>query len=698
MALLTNAIKSSFVKEFFKSLTDPRSVDKYYIFYGGIKTREDESVVPTIVDTAQEENEAKRNTLFYNHILPSDVSLMVKRYDWTSGTVYDQYEDDLDLSDKKYYVLTLEDNEYRVYMCLSNNEGVPSTSKPEGTSTQEVRTTDGYIWKFMYSFNEQMEKFITESYIPIVEIGSISYTDERSLALDVKLDAVDGFIEKITIDGSSPLYTDLVNPSMNSTHTVSTVSGLTFTVNLLSDLATSSDYYNNNYIVYFDSGRIGTVKTYSVSGNTATIELCEIYPDNGGNDNIETGDRYSILPKINIVGNGYGAVAIPVFTGNILSSIDIINGGEGYYFANAYFLAGPDVQISPVVPPSGGYGFDIVSELRPRHLLIRKEFKYSDVAQGGERYFGVGGSIRQYGIVKNITTDEDYVVPANYQQYDMTMIVEPSTTIVGDNYYYSSVLDFNSTTLNSQTTHIIGADTFSSAKVDQFSVNPTDPRLFNLKISDVKGDFEKAKLNVDGSVALGERIVFVNKTEQGISNDFSVVYAPRSVYGLTQSIIPTNTPANLRTSVVQRIKLIKTNSSTFDNSIVPVGSYLYREPRTITDNTTVDAAAAYIVSVGTREIVGSDVTAYLYVISEKGSFDVGDDLLCVVDPFVKDVELYDNLCAGNAGVSVSVEEVASTYDDIIVNKYSGSVLYIQNIEQLSLASNTIFTTRTLLGF
>jgi hypothetical protein len=698
MALLTNALKSSFVKEFYKSITDPRSADKYYIFYGGVKSREDETVVPDALNTVEEENTAKRNTMFYTHILPSDVSLMVPRYDWTAGTIYDQYEDDLDLSDKKYYVMVLLQNEYRVYMCLSNNNGSVSTVSPEGTNTQEILTSDGYIWKFMYSLTEQMEKFITESYIPIVEIGNVSYSDERALALDVKLDAVSGFIEKITVDGTSVSFTDLVNPSMNSTHTVSTVNDLVFTVNLLSDLATSSNYYNNNYIVYFDSGKIGTIKTYTVSGNTATIELCEIYPDNGGTNNIETGDVYSILPKVNVVGNGYGAVVLPVFQNNLLSSISIINGGSGYNFANAYLLSGPNVDISVVIPPDGGYGYDIINELRPRHLLIKKEFKYSDVSQGAERLFGVGSSIRQYGIIKNIMTNEDFVVPQNYQQYDMTLIVDPSTTIVGDNYSVNGVLDFNSTQITSQSTHIIGADTFSSAKIEQISLNPSNPRLFNLRISDSRGIFEKAKLNQSGSVILGERIVFVNKTQSGISNNFQLISAPKSVYGFTQSELPLNIPANIRTSVIQKLKLVRANSSTFDDFITPPGSYLYREPYTSSGNDTIDAAAAYVLSVGTREIVGSDTTAYVYVLAEKGSFSVGDDLSCVVDPFVKGIQLFSGSCAGNSGVSVSVEEEASTYDSIVINKYSGTVLYIQNIQKLDLSSNSVFTTRTLLGF
>jgi hypothetical protein len=698
MPLLTNSIKTSFVKEFYESIVDPRSTDRYYVFYGGAKARENEEVVPEPLDTIEEENSSKRNTIFYNHILPSDVSLMIKRYNWTSGTVYDQYEDDIDLSDKKYYVLVLEDSEYRVYMCLSNNGATPSLFAPEGTNTQEIVTADGYIWKFMYSLTEQMKKFMTEDYIPIEEITEISYPDERALALDVKLDAVNGFIEKITVD-SSVSFTNLVNPNNNNTHKVSTVNNLTFTVQLLSDLATSSNYYNNNYIVYFpETGKVGTIETYTVSGNTATITLCEIYPDNGTNNNIETDDVYSILPKVNILGNGFGAVAVPVFVNNILTSINIINGGTGYNVANAYLLAGPDVDISVVIPPDGGYGFDIVNELKPRHLMIRKEFKFSNIVEGGSRYFGAGASIRQYGVVKNIQSNEEPVVPVNYETYDMTLLVDPQTSITGSNYYYSGSLDFNSINLVTNTTHIIGADTFTSAKVDEISVNPTDPRLFNLKISEVKGFFEKAKLNIDGTVALGERIVFVKKTQSGISNDFTLVSAPKSVYGLSQSVLPTTTPENIRTSVVQKIKLIRNNSSVLDESIIPTGSYLYREPVTISNNETVDAAAAYILSVAEKQISGSDIIATVYILTEKGSFILGDDLVCVKDPFAKQIELFNSTCAGNAGVGVSVNLAPSSYDDISINKYSGTILYTQNIEKLDLSSNSILTTKTMLGF
>lgn len=698
MPLLTNAIKTSFVKEFYKSIVDPRSTDRYYIFYGGAKARENEATIPVALDTVEEQNSSKNNIIFYNHILPSDVSLMIKRYNWLSGVIYDQYEDDVDLTDAEYYVLIQQDSEYRVYMCLSNNNNSPSTIAPYGTNTQEIVTSDGYIWKFMYSLTESMERFLSDTFIPIEEITSVSYPDERAFALDVKLDAVSGFIEKITVD-STAIFTDLVNPNFNSSHTVSAVNGLVFTAALLSDLSTSSNYYNNNYVVYFsETGKVGTIKTYTVSGNTVTIELCEIYPDNGTETNIETGDIYSILPKVNIVGNGYGAVAIPVFDNSILTDISIINGGTGYNVANAYLLSGPTTNISVVVPPDGGYGFDIINELKPRHLMIRKEFKFSNIEENTSRYFGLGASIRQYGIIKNIQSNEESVVPLNYEVYEMTMLVQPTTTITGNDYFYNGSLDFNAFTLISQSSHIIGADTFTSAKIDEIAINPTDPRLINLRISELRGNFENAKLNLNGTVALGERMVFVKKTQSGISNNFELVYAPKSVYALSQSLLPITLPENIRTSVVQKIRLIRNNSVILDNSIVPVGSYLYREPVVISDGETIDAASGYVLSITDTEISGSNIIRTAYVLVEKGSFDIGDDLVCVKDPFAKTIELYNSTCSGNLGVGVSVHSAASSYDGISINKYSGTILYTENIQKFDISSNSTITTKTMLGF
>ena len=82
----------------------------------------------------------------------ADVSHVVKRHDWATGTIYEKYDSNIaDLYDKNpcFYVLT---NEFKVYKCIDNNGGGQSTVQPiHTTPTPTGSATDGYVWKYMYS-------------------------------------------------------------------------------------------------------------------------------------------------------------------------------------------------------------------------------------------------------------------------------------------------------------------------------------------------------------------------------------------------------------------------------------------------------------------------------------------------------------------------------------------------------------------
>ena len=44
-------------------------------------------------------------------------------------------------------------DEFYVYQCLHNNNGAASTVKPTGTSPNPFKTSDGYIWKLLYTLS-----------------------------------------------------------------------------------------------------------------------------------------------------------------------------------------------------------------------------------------------------------------------------------------------------------------------------------------------------------------------------------------------------------------------------------------------------------------------------------------------------------------------------------------------------------------
>lgn len=123
----------------------------------------------------------RRDILTAKLVKPSDVSYVVRRIDWVSGTVYDDYDDAYDkttgfgfgpaysgatrLEDSNFYVLT---SQYNVYKCISNNQNTPSTVMPTGTTPDVFETSDGYHWKFMYTIPVSLRnRFLSPEYMPV---------------------------------------------------------------------------------------------------------------------------------------------------------------------------------------------------------------------------------------------------------------------------------------------------------------------------------------------------------------------------------------------------------------------------------------------------------------------------------------------------------------------------------------------------
>ena len=205
-----------------------------YLFIGKNTAFPNDNVPPTPVNsTANIEFTPWRDMYAAKRITTSDVTHAIERYDWASGTVYDQYDDtDTDLMDDDFYVMT---EDYNVYKVLSNASGTASTTKPSGVSTSPFTTADGYIWKYMYTVTTAKAlKFLTNDYIPVQTLASDDGTDQW----DVQAAAVDGGIHvvKVTAGGSgyatAPAVTitgDGTGATANSTITANVVTAVTIT-------------------------------------------------------------------------------------------------------------------------------------------------------------------------------------------------------------------------------------------------------------------------------------------------------------------------------------------------------------------------------------------------------------------------------------------------------------------------------------
>ena len=206
-----------------------------YLFIGKNTAFPNDNAPPTPVNsTANVEYTPWRDMYAAKRITTSDVTHAIPRYDWTSGTVYDKYDDqDTNLLESDDFYVVTED--YNVYKVLNNAGGTASTTKPSGVSTSPFTTADGYIWKYMYSVSTAKAlKFLTNEYIPVQTLAS----DDGSDQWDVQAAAIDGGIHVVNVTaggsayGSAPAVTitgDGTGATANSTITAGVVTAVTIT-------------------------------------------------------------------------------------------------------------------------------------------------------------------------------------------------------------------------------------------------------------------------------------------------------------------------------------------------------------------------------------------------------------------------------------------------------------------------------------
>ena len=111
-------------------------------------------------------------------IKSGDISAVTERINWTENTVYDYYQDNIDMFQQntdgtfvlKFYVK----NRYeQIFKCLWNNNGQPSTQEPYfepgayGTNNIFVGS-DGYKWKYLYTIDLGLKtRFMDANWIPV---------------------------------------------------------------------------------------------------------------------------------------------------------------------------------------------------------------------------------------------------------------------------------------------------------------------------------------------------------------------------------------------------------------------------------------------------------------------------------------------------------------------------------------------------
>jgi len=193
---------------------------------------------------------------YARRILETEKAFVVKRYDWTSGTYYERYKNDIDLRNKEYYTKNSQDN---VYVCLDNggvgvgvSGGSRSIVEPTGKKSVPFETSDGYKWKYLYTIDRHYKNYLRSvNNVDYMPVKLISFADARSANVGDTLRAqynsergYSGRLESATIDLS-----DTISFSTNSPTITVVGDGVGASIRL------SVNNYNVNGISVVNEGR-----------------------------------------------------------------------------------------------------------------------------------------------------------------------------------------------------------------------------------------------------------------------------------------------------------------------------------------------------------------------------------------------------------------------------------------------------------
>lgn len=260
-AITTHELKMLLLQKLFDDVAD--SAEHYYI---GIGKSDDWDSSDTVVGPIQTFREIRNARLNLQGIKSAeDVSFVVPRANWVSGTIYNEWNDDAPSSTfPLYYVITSTNS---VYLCIKqgkDNTGniVASTVEPTGSSTTPIVAADGYIWKFLFTLTAlNASKFLTANYIPVRKVDMI---DSFSSGLDVEqygiqTAAIGGQIANIVVTSGGTGYTSapsvsIVGNGSGAAATATISNGSVVKIEMNNDSAAMGSGYDYAHVVLTGGG------------------------------------------------------------------------------------------------------------------------------------------------------------------------------------------------------------------------------------------------------------------------------------------------------------------------------------------------------------------------------------------------------------------------------------------------------------
>lgn len=399
--LVTNNFKLFSIEQFTESVTE-QSNTAYYLFVGNHQNESNTQIVAEVFDCENDIYHSPYNNMILGkRITANDIKPLIKNIPYVANTVYDMYDHtDTTLSEKSFFVNVDEGSFNHVYKCIDNNSDNPSTVQPtfshiSGANTEFYRTSDGYMWKYMYTFTATEKlKFGTADYIPVVANTTVLNS------------AIANRIDMVKVEGEGRKYDNYVIGTFSSQDLA--IGGNTQIYQISNTVAKNSNGFYTGCLMYLSSGvgagQYRAVSDYFSNNSGKFAVLATPFDTRPTNST-----QYEVYPAVSFKSSGFtsaNAVARALVNNQSTNSIyrvEIFNKGSQYdYYAEATVVANNSVgvqsnaELKVILSPYGGHGFNAARELYSKRMEVSVKISNNEA-----NTIPATNQFRQLGIIKD---------------------------------------------------------------------------------------------------------------------------------------------------------------------------------------------------------------------------------------------------------------------------------------------------------
>jgi hypothetical protein len=402
--------------------------------------------IPSVADTQKQKRDFQRKIIFGNKVSDSSARYMFFENEWKTGTIYDAFDDTVDLATKNTIVtVQTTEGEYLAFKCLENNGGAPSTINPQeeiaqfvSSNYQSVETSDKYIWHYMFTVSaDEAEKYKSFDSLPLPASGGnadvIANATESISQIIVESTPVSQYNQYLFGEATSEANASDVLMESSTISQGITYLTLSTTTKVGRTLYNDSDSYK---YMYFRSaangatqGKLYDVLSSSTAGNKLVIGIKT-------NDSIPASSVGQLVIKIEVSSSTLTGVRCKAYgildQFGTLRRVAFETKGTEYKFATAKVVH-PKSLTSPgtttlraVVSPRGGHGSSPIEEMAMSRLSVLTNFVGSSSLVPTSNFY------TQVGLVKNPTFTDSTGTAVQPSAFDNRVVVDFSSDVSAD--------------------------------------------------------------------------------------------------------------------------------------------------------------------------------------------------------------------------------------------------------------------------